>query len=198
MKNVLYFPNHDALIWTLLPAITKARAIIKFPDASKNNWFMLTHGSHQKYWLKSQDSPGFFSLFPVLLASKFQDLSRTFNKCQDFPGILRSCTHSKNKIYFLQNKNIYPVVYTNNSTFIVKAKINAFHNIYYILLYWFFTPGNWSFILTFWLKDWKAESNYWPWFFSQYKRFKGGIHQVCLAFFAQHKKDKHWKLDSVY
>ena len=70
------------------------------------------------------------------------------------------------------NKNIHPVVYINNSSFYSKNKINTFHNIFYILSYWSFTPETWSFIKTYWLKDWKAESNYWTWFFSQYKWFR--------------------------
>ena len=101
----------------------------------------------------------------------------------DFPGGLRSSTNSNNKISFLQDKNIHPVVfiYINNSSFY--RKITNKYLSYYILLYQSLTPGNWSLILTFWLKGWKAESNYWTWFFSQYKWSKDGVHQVCLAFF---------------
>ena len=63
----------------------------------------------------------FFSLFPGLSA-----------KFQDFPELSGSCTNSNNKLPFLQNKNIHPVVYiTAPST--VKAKINIFGNTYYIL-----------------------------------------------------------------
>ena len=60
-----------------------------------------------------------FSLFPGLLTSKFRNLSRNFNK---IPGLLRSFTNSNQKIYFLQNKNIYPVVYIKNSSFGGKSK----------------------------------------------------------------------------
>ena len=45
-----------------------------------------------------------------------------FHIFQDFPGLLWSCTNSNNKIYFLQNKNIPPVVSINNSSFYSKSK----------------------------------------------------------------------------
>ena len=131
---------------------------------SCGNW---KHGSHQKNRFKKfQDFPG---------------LSRTFfHFFQDF---LHQSSNSNNKISFLQDKNIHLVVYINNSSFYSKPQINAFCNIYYILLYRSFTPWNWSLRLTFWLKDWKAESNYWTWFFSQYKWSKDVVHQICRAFF---------------
>ena len=127
-----------------------------------------------------QDFFHFFQDFLHQSSRTFPGLSR---KRQDFPGGLRSSTNSNNKISFLQDKNIHPVVfiYINNSSFY--RKITNKYLSYYILLYQSLTPGNWSLILTFWLKGWKAESNYWTWFFSQYKWLKDGVHQVCLAFF---------------
>ena len=104
----------------------------------------------------SRTSQDFFSTFSWTFCIKvlwlFLDFWRNSRTFQDFYG---SCTNSNNKISFLQNKNIYPVVCINNSSSTLKAKINTFRNIYYILLYRSFTPENWSFILTFWLKGWK-------------------------------------------
>ena len=69
----------------------------------------------------------FFSLFPGLFAAKVQDYSRTFNE-------IRSCMNSNN-IYFLQNKNIHPVVYRNNGSFYSKCKKQIPFVIYIIYYY---------------------------------------------------------------
>ena len=68
----------------------------------------------------------FFSLFPGLFAAKVQDYSRTFNE-------IRSCMNSN--IYFLQNKNIHPVVYRNNGSFYSKCKKQIPFVIYIIYYY---------------------------------------------------------------
>ena len=110
----------------------------------------------------------------------FEDLS--FWKLIIF---LLACNHGVRKEKLPFQKTVFPKKYLDtalNSSF-SKAKINTFPNIYYILLYQSFTPGNKFFILTFWLKGLKTESNYWSWFFSEYKWSKDGEHQVCLAFF---------------
>ena len=153
---------HNLLQWMIfIPVVTESMVSTKSID-SKNS---------------------FFSFFPRLFASKFQDFPRTLTKFQDFPRLLRRCTNSNNKISFLQDKIIHPVVYINNSSFYRKTtNICLSYNILYIIIS-IFHSWELSLILTFWLKDWKAESNYWTWFFSQYKWTKDGVYQVCLAFF---------------
>ena len=104
----------------------------------------------------------------------FFTFSRTFNI--KVPGIFQD---------FQQNSRTFQDFYGVNriapTKFLFRKKCIC--NVYYILLYQFFTPGNWSFIIPFWLRHWKTESDYWTWFFSQYKWSKDGVHQVCLAFF---------------
>ena len=51
--------------------------------------------------------PGLFLIFSRTFCIKVPWLF------QDFPVLLRSCTNSNNKIYFLQNKHIHPAVYIN-------------------------------------------------------------------------------------
>ena len=108
------------------------------------------HGTHQENWFNFQNFPGHFFAFSRTFCIKvpglfkdfqwnsrtFHDFSRTFNeipglsttfqgpsmKLHDFPRLLRTCMNSNNKIYFLQNKNIYPAVYINNSSFYIKSK----------------------------------------------------------------------------
>ena len=110
------------------------------------------HVSPQKSWFKFQDFLGLFVTFSRTFCIKVSGIF------QDFYGVVWIAT---TKFLFLQNKNIHPVVYVNKTApSTVKTKLNTFCNIYYILLYWSFTPGNLSFILTYWLKGWKAESNY--------------------------------------
>ena len=67
-------------------------------------WKKGLHGSHQKN--------GF----------KFHDFPRISMKFKEFPGFLRSCTNSNNKISFLQNTNKHPVVYKITASSKVKAK----------------------------------------------------------------------------
>ena len=65
-------------------------------------------------------SKTFFHFFQVF----FHQSSRTFpgllTKFQDLAEHLQSCSNSKNKISFLQNKNIHPIV--NNSSFYSENK----------------------------------------------------------------------------
>ena len=71
----------------------------------------------------SRTSQDFFSTFSWTFCIKvlwlFLDFWRNSRTFQDFYG---SCTNSNNKISFLQNKNIYPVVCINNSSFYTKGK----------------------------------------------------------------------------
>ena len=95
-------------------------------------------------------SKTFFHFFQDFLHQSSRTFPELSTKFQDFPGFLRSYTNSNNKISFLQNKNIQPVVYINNSPFCTKNKNKYFS--WYILPYRSYTPENWSFIRTYWLK----------------------------------------------
>ena len=74
----------------------------------------------------------FFQDFLHKHPKTFPGLSTEF---QDFPGLLHSCTNSSNKISFLQNKNIHPAIFINNSSFYSKSK-NKYLSLYilYIML----------------------------------------------------------------
>ena len=116
MKSTLYFLNHNTLIQTLI---------------CKVHWWCFYHVytwfPPKKIDSNSRTFQDFFSLFPGLFAAKVQDYSRTFNE-------IRSCMNSNN-IYFLQNKNIHPVVYRNNGSFYSKCKKQIPFVIYIIYYY---------------------------------------------------------------
>ena len=64
----------------------------------------------------------FFQFFQDFLHQSSRTFPALSTEFQDFPGLLPRRTNSNNKISSLQNKNIHPVVYINNSSFYSNSK----------------------------------------------------------------------------
>ena len=77
---------------------------------------------HQSFKTFPGLSRTFFHFFQDFLHQHPKTFPGLSTKFQDFPGLLHSCTNSSNKISFLQNKNIHPVIFINNSSFYSKSK----------------------------------------------------------------------------